>query len=52
MEDVLSLHVSDLRLKNFSFQERDSKAGLFSIKATDALEWEVLLAWTVEDRKK
>ena len=31
------MHVSDLRLKNLSFQERDSVVG-FSIRATDTLE--------------
>lgn len=52
MEGVLSLHVSDLRLKNLSFQERDSVVGSFSIKATDAMECKVLFAWTTEDTKK
>lgn len=52
MEDILSLHISDLRLRNISFQGRDSRVGLFSIKTTYALEWKVLFAWTTEDRKK
>lgn len=44
---TMSLYVSDLRLKNLSFQERDSTAE-FSTRAADALEWGVLL----EYRKK
>lgn len=51
-EGVLSLYVSGLRLKNLSFQERDSVVGLFSIKATDAMECKVFFAWITEDIEK